>query len=69
MAEQLYRRLTFKNVGKVYVPLVHGKHVVRTFKRARDAESHTLKVRARLARLRAAARQVNGGQEVSRPAG
>ena len=51
--EKLYRKMTLKNGSKRYVPTIKGKRWL-LFKRADDAQAHSLKVRARYHRLKQA---------------
>jgi len=53
--EQLYKRIDLKDGSKRYACLVHGRHGTRIFKTATKAQEHSLKMRERLVRLKAAA--------------
>lgn len=57
MTEKLYQKLKLRDGRKMYASLIHGQHGVRLFKTATHAQAHSLRLRERLSRLRAVAKE------------
>ena len=52
--ETLYRRFRMKDGSKRYLPTVRGRHHRKLFKRAREAQAFSLRLRDRHQRLKKA---------------
>jgi len=54
MAEKLYTKLRLRDGSKVYVPTIHAKHRTLVYRKASAAQAHSIAVRTRYERLKAA---------------
>lgn len=56
MAERLYSKFVMRDGRKLYAPTIHAKHRTLLYRKASDAQAHSMAVRTRYERLKAAAR-------------
>lgn len=65
--ERLYYKIRTKDGGKWYRPIItcRGRHNTKVYSRAQDAQDHSLSVRSRYKRLRAA--EIKIKQEAIQP--
>lgn len=63
--EKLYYRLRTRDRSKWYMPTIRGKHNIKVYRRAHDAQDAAIKLRDRYKRLRQAEAKCRAERQAS----